>query len=196
MELGAGIGLAGFSASIGIKEPIVPPSAVLITDGEALIIKLLRRNVKRLRRMLPDASKFLKSSVRTTQYTWGKSTNSERIKEYCRRQFSELSKSQGDFLPDVFLGADCFHPSFGDPGLLFQSLNEISLDACQKQGKTLDFYAAFADRGNVASVFAASKQYGFTATEFPIDEMFKEIGDISVSDISVLKLYLVRFSHS
>mmetsp|Transcript_10003 Transcript_10003/g.12971 ORF Transcript_10003/g.12971 Transcript_10003/m.12971 type:complete len:301 (-) Transcript_10003:245-1147(-) len=200
LELGSGCGLPGLVASSlqncnGFGErKNQTHGRVVLTDCEEEVLKVLSKNVKHQISLIPETTSFL-----TSEYLlWGNET--EQIFEAAafREKYTKV--------PDIFIAADVFHPSFGSPKQVFDTILLMSSSTeklknmlrtkhdeetlplekkVEEKRKDIELWVGFVDRGNMTEVLEASVVAGFAhkiviLDEFVPEEFMKEV--LSFSD--------------
>mmetsp|Transcript_7206 Transcript_7206/g.11489 ORF Transcript_7206/g.11489 Transcript_7206/m.11489 type:complete len:251 (+) Transcript_7206:373-1125(+) len=164
LELGAGCALCGLVAS-----QLLPTSCTL-TDGEELVLKNIDRNISLSRETMQ------RGCLTSRLLRWGAETET-----------LEIFKKSGACLPNLILGADVFHPSFGDPREVFNLVSELFAG---NPGSS--FIVGFVDRGNKTNVFEAAKECGY-GWQNPTPESFLP-ENLTASEMSYRKLEIYDFS--
>lgn len=198
LEVGAGCGVGGFvTAELGGSK-----GRIAITDGEPKVVEILEKSAALLREDAKEDKDV--PEVVVDEFVWG--DGKEDV-------VSMLEKTK--VCPSVVIGADVCHPSFGDPGLLFDSLvhvhdetirvraessesSEGRTDKADKQqqqeaeetepAQALTFIASLADRGNIPDVLAAADKYGFEVTVHEPESFLPEnlhIDELTVRSVNV-----------
>jgi len=133
LEIGCGCALAGLAAvSMGSK-------SVILTDGEPLVLDTVGRTVEAF---------YAGMQVQLAQLLWGSDGN--------------VADFFGRGCCDVVIGADVFHPSFGEPVEVFELVEQLAKDLdCFK------FIVGYVDRNNKDAVFGAAKTMGWSYEHTP-----------------------------
>jgi len=94
-----------------------------------------------------------------------------------------------DRLPSIVVGADVFHPSFGEPHEVF----DLILAIADKTQPAVEFVCGLVDRNNRDKVLMAAKQSGFD-WEIHEPEIFLP-ETLTLEVLSLRKLELFHFFH-
>lgn len=171
VEIGAGCGLVSFTAAQ------LQPASVCITDGEDIVCEMLRRSAKHAEENAPVDS----PPIHVQKLLWGDDNES----------LDELVKSSAFQPTSVVVGADVFHPSFGNPEEVFE-LVEALASRTQGGAGEVKFICGFVDRCNQPSVFKAAEICGFTMESEDPDSFLPS--HLRAADLSQRQLQLLRFS--